>query len=255
MYALLKQLLQPYTLLLLCLIAGLVRVWYRHPRPRRRLLWIAVPLLLLTLLSLPLVGYFAQGSLEWRHPPLRQRPADVEAIVVLGSYAFPANAVRPRPELDGPALARVCQAAALYHDGPPCPVLVSGGKPDPGGSEPASADVMAGLLRQMGVADGDLIVENASRDTFENAQNSAALLNRRGLKRVALVTDAGHLPRAVACFRKQGLDVVPAGCSYRAIAYEFRADSVLPSLSGLSACHHAAYEWLSLAWYRLRGRI
>src|SRR5262249_37927778 len=58
---------------------------------------------------------------------------------------------------------------------------------------------------------------SSSRTTYENAVESARLLNDRDMPRVVLVTDAAHLRRAVACFRKQGLDVIPCGSHYRAL--------------------------------------
>ena len=52
--------------------------------------------------------------------------------------------------------------------------------------------------------------EGRSRTTWENAQFSAQVLLPQGIKRVVLVTHAGHMPRAVWSFRKAGFEVVPA---------------------------------------------
>jgi uncharacterized SAM-binding protein YcdF (DUF218 family) len=249
----LRQLLTPYPLLLLTLGVALVWVWRKHPKPRRRLWLLIVPYLLLVLLSSPISAYYAQGSLEWKHPPLQQRPDDIDAIVVLGSYAFPANRVRPQPELDEVALSRTHAAALLYRQGKPVPIIVTGGKPNPNDPAPTSAEVMAEVLRQEGVDKDLILVEKTSQDTAENAANSAALLREHGWKRIAVVTDSWHLPRAVACFEKQGFDVVPAGCNYRAIGFELRLNEVVPSVAALENCERAAREWRSRIWYRLRG--
>ena len=53
-------------------------------------------------------------------------------------------------------------------------------------------------------------VESASRDTAENAAYSAAILKAAGITRVALVSHAWHLRRAVPLFERQGLDVMAA---------------------------------------------
>src|SRR5205814_1284761 len=111
-------------------------------------------------------------------------------------------------------------------------------------------------LRLMGVQSSDLIEDTDSQNTYENALRSRALLEPRGIRRIVLVTDAMHLPRAVACFRKQGFEVVPAGCDYERpgdgnpTIFDF-----LPSAYALRWFEYASQEWLGLAWYRLRGRI
>lgn len=58
-----------------------------------------------------------------------------------------------------------------------------------------------------GVPQTALLVEPASRNTFENAREAARLLRSRGLHSVVLVTDRAHLPRAALLFRIAGLRV------------------------------------------------
>jgi uncharacterized SAM-binding protein YcdF (DUF218 family) len=76
-----------------------------------------------------------------------------------------------------------------------------------------------------------------------------------GAHKVLLVTDAWHLPRAVACFRKQGVEVVPAGSAYRCLSLDWNGATLVPSAEALEATCRAGREWLSLAYYRLRGKI
>jgi hypothetical protein len=63
------------------------------------------------------------------------------------------------------------------------------------------------------------------------------------------------MPRAVRCFRKQGLVVTPSPCRHRATEFCFCAASLLPDPRAAAACAEAAHEWLGLAWYWLCGRI
>jgi uncharacterized SAM-binding protein YcdF (DUF218 family) len=53
-----------------------------------------------------------------------------------------------------------------------------------------------------------LLIDPASRDTFENARETARLLGLRGLRSVLLVSHRIHLPRAILLFRYAGLKVV-----------------------------------------------
>ena len=69
-------LLQPFPLLYLLTLAALARLWLKRRGKRRRLLLAIVPLGMLGLVSLPVVGHLAVGSLEWRYPPHDEVPGD-----------------------------------------------------------------------------------------------------------------------------------------------------------------------------------
>jgi uncharacterized SAM-binding protein YcdF (DUF218 family) len=233
----------------------LLYLFVRKVAPRRRLLFLLVLFLVQMVLSTAAAGYLLDGSLEWQNPPNEERPADAGAIVLLGGYVNDVDTVRPSPELDALSALRTLHAAKMYRQGKPCLVVVSGGKQDPENEGATPAESMADLLRQLGVAEKDLLVEPGSRNTYENAVESGKLLRERGIQRVVLVTDARHLVRAAACFRKQGFDVVPSGCNYRATTWRTSFGVFLPDGSGLTALQDVTHEWAGLLWYRIRGRI
>jgi uncharacterized SAM-binding protein YcdF (DUF218 family) len=254
-YAFLVSLVQPYFLVLVLLGVALWRLT-RAARPgwrRGLLLW--SPYVALVILSCPLTAYYALGSLEWSNPPLRDRPEDVQAIVVLSCGVLSPDDIRPDPELDLVGRARTELGAHYYHQGRPIPILVSGGPLRKDIVVEAVADLMHDLLVKLQVPEKDILVEKRSMTTYENAVESAALLKERGLTRILLVTDAGHMPRAAACFRKQGLDVVCAGCYYQATTWKLTWYFVQPSVESLMRFQEAAHEWLGLLWYWGCGRI
>jgi uncharacterized SAM-binding protein YcdF (DUF218 family) len=219
------------------------------------LLLVTVPFLALLLLSMPVLAFLAVGSLEWRYPPLEQRPADAQAIVILAAGLVPPNPTHPSAELDDDALYRCLHGARLYHQGPPCPVLVSGGKIDPDTAGPTHARAMADFLEQLGVDSADLIQEERSRTTYENAVECAKVLHARGLRKVLLVTDAVDMWRAELCFLKQEVEVYPSACHYRAAAFDGSVLNYLPSPGAARTFQRVGHEWLGVAWYGLRGRI
>jgi len=254
-YSFISYLLQPYVLLLFLTVTAALFLWRSRGEPRRRFRWLIVPLVALIVLSMPAVSYLVVGSLEWRHKPLEQRPKDTPAIVVLGGGVQAPDAGRPQAELDSTSLYRCLHAVQLYRQGPPCLVLVSGGKPDAASPGPACADLMAVLLVELGVRPTDVIVENVSRTTYENAVLSRRILQERHIDEVVLVTEATHLPRAVLCFHKEGIAVVPSGCHYQATAFKGSLYDFLPSPVALGGCETASHEWIGLAWYWLSGKI
>lgn len=247
--------LQPFPLLLLLTGVMLANLWRKRRETRGRLLLVTVPYLLLLLLSLPMSAYLLLGSLEWQYPAVETRPDDVQAIVVLGSLVRQPSGQRLRPELDENSLNRCLRAAELYRQGPPCPVLVSAGDDNPERWGPCCAEAMRDFLVRLGVRATEIIVEDRSTTTYENAVESRKLLEARGLHKIALVSDGTHLPRADRCFRKQGVETVPAGCRYRATPSSDRRWGFVPSTRSVIECEGACHEWLGLAWYWVRGKI
>src|SRR5262245_19740603 len=82
MYRFLVQLFDPYTLLVLGLLATTGLACRRRRRSRGTV--IATVLVgILFVLSTPLVGFLLLGSLEWPYPPLEEIPAATDTIVVL----------------------------------------------------------------------------------------------------------------------------------------------------------------------------
>lgn len=149
-------------------------------------------------------------------------PADV--IVVLGA------AVQPDGTPSAALLRRVRHGVALFHAGHGRALLLSGGAPR---RPPAEAELMRELALAAGVPDACIVVEAQSRNTYENACFSAALMRARGWSRALLVSEGYHLPRARIAFRLVGAPV--AGTS-AAAAPPSRLQRLRLSLRELAAC-------------------
>jgi uncharacterized SAM-binding protein YcdF (DUF218 family) len=251
----LRVLAEPLVLLWLACLALLAGLWRRRQERRRRLVVFTALFLLLTAACVPAVSYLAIGSLEWRYPPLTERPKDVEAIVVLAGALRPAEGPGLPAEPGEDTFYRCLRAAEMYRQGPRCRVFLSGGVPPMTAPVPSLAHVMRDFLVDHGVAADDLIEEGDSQTTHENAVNTARLLGERGVRRVLLITSAYHMERAVRCFRKQGIDVVPCGCHYKACRLEAELADFLPNPTGARGLAAALHEWLGVAWYTLHGYV
>jgi uncharacterized SAM-binding protein YcdF (DUF218 family) len=224
---------------------GLVLCRWR-PRIGRRLAAAAVILLLL--LSTPVVSRLFVYPLEFSMPALASSHyADAQAIVVLAAGRL-VNAPEydHRDVPDHIALPRLRYAARLHHE-TGLPVLVSGG----GTGEPLSFGMARALEDDFKVP--VRWIESRSANTAENAEFSARILRREGVKRVLLVTDAMHMPRAVMAFSHSGLEVVPAPTVFFSSG-GLRPLHFIPSAEGLRRSHYAMYEWMGLIWYRLQYR-
>ena len=254
MYDILSSLLRPYTLLLVIATVAMVSMLRKGADARRRFRILAVSIFALVAISTPAVSYFALGSLEWPYPPSRDRPKDVQAIVILAGYLRPSDELRPWHELGKDSLYRCVLGAELYRTGEPCLVVVAGGIVTPYDATPV-AEAMAEFLVELGVDRDHIMIENESTSTYENARNVAKLLEPRGIRRVLLVTHATHLLRSELCFRKLGIEVVPRGAYYRATRFGGNVLDFLPRASSAVAIDEVVHEWLGIAWYWVKGRI
>ncbi len=228
-------------LLLLC-IAGL----YRRRRWAFGLAAFATALLVLQ--SLPLAAGALMASLEARAGPVIENADGAQAIVVLGS-----GLELDQPEYGGDTagertLLRLRYGAVLARRFG-LPVLVTGGRPQD--ATRTEAAVMAEIL------DREFAVkarwqEGESRNTAENASRSAAILRAAGIRRVVLVTQAFHMPRAVRLFRAAGLEVIPAPTQFKSAARSPLGPlDLLPQSKALRNSYFALHEWLGIAWLAL----
>jgi uncharacterized SAM-binding protein YcdF (DUF218 family) len=256
MYQLLLRLLHPFPWLLIAVGFGLWRLHRRDPEHRRTWRWTWLAYALLVLDCLPITAYFTAGLLEWQYPRRYDLPADTQVIVVLGGGVLAAAEPGDRDRLAESSFVRAQFAAELYHDGPRCLVLVSGGHPQPNSQIASPAGLMAESLLAAGVDPSDLMIEDRSRNTAENAAATVALLKARGLTDgVVLVSGASHLPRAERLFRRLGCPVTPIGCAYRTDECRPGVWAFWPKSSAATINQEMVHEALGMAWYWLRGKL
>lgn len=106
--------------------------------------------------------------------------------------------------LPGDMTARVVDAVRLNRKYK-LPVLISGGPASDGERE---AVVARRYLIDLGVKPGDIIIEDNSRDTVENAVFVKRIFDRNGYKKGLLLTSAYHIRRAEYIFKNEGLNVI-----------------------------------------------
>jgi uncharacterized SAM-binding protein YcdF (DUF218 family) len=240
-------------------VLGLLAGWclFRRLRKgkeaRRSLHCFLVLTFAILVLNLPVVNLLLLGTLEWDYPPLSERPADTEAIVILSGSVWPPHGPYVNPELGEDTFLRCMRGYTLFQQGKPCWIVVSGGRVVEDESVPPAAWLMRDFLTAHGVDRSQIVVEDQSRTTHENAVETAHLLQKMGVKKVVLVTDAAHLLRAVRCFRAEGIDAVPCGCRYRSSLSHLTIRAFLPDLGTARSRHYVTHEWVGIAWYKWCG--
>lgn len=247
-------LIKPPNALLFCLLVWLVARRLR----RHRLAGLFLTMLLLyggTILLTPLPE-LAVRVLEDRFPVTPVVEEEVAGIIVLGGATGDSAvaAARGQPLLDD-AAERLTAAMALHRQMPGKPLVVTGysGRLRPRGW--SEAEITARLFEQQGIDPARVHFEAQSRNTAENARQTAALAaelaKTGGTGRWLLVTSAWHMPRAVASFRAQGLEVTAFPVDFRTEPDNLRWPRDPSSSLGLAGM--ALHEWLGLLVYYLAG--
>lgn len=212
------------------------------------------------LLSIALLLFLSTGAgMRWLASPIEQRSlplpsaagSGAQAIVILGGgrlYAAPEEGGLdiPNPQ----TLIRLRHGAQLQRQ-TGLPILVSGGTPEQKGESEAA--LMARSLREDFHVPVKWI-EDSSDNTAQNALLTKQQLQRDGVSRVLLVTDALHMPRAQEIFARAGLIVITAPTGFVA-QKSLSAEDFIPTAGALKSSHYALHERLGELWYYLRYRI
>lgn len=129
--------------------------------------------------------------------PTNPTPEDDPAVaLVLGAAVWPGEV--PSPSLRRRALL----GARLYLGGDVSAIIACGGL---GKHPPSEAEVIRRICTEAGVPAGDVLLEDRSRRTRENIAFALPLIAARAARRVVLVSDGYHLPRARLIARRLGL--------------------------------------------------
>ena len=193
------------------------------------------------------------GVLENRFPT-PQIEGRVDGIVMLGGAVDTHITTARHSDTLTDAGERVTETGMLATRYPEAKIILSGGSDHLVSVETMTESAVArDILTATGVRSARIVIEEDSRNTCENAIESRKLANPASGARWLLVTSASHMPRAVACFRRAGFDVIPYPVDFRT---EGPADFLRPvrkAAEGLTAIDLAAHEWTGLISYWLFG--
>lgn len=170
-----------------------------------------------------------------------------DVIVLLGGGAY--EGVKDLTGVGAPSedtLSRLVTAVRLQkmlH----IPVIVSGGAAFP--RRKAEAPVDRRFLMDLGVPSGKIMMDDKSRDTFENARYVKEICENNHFNKPILVTSAYHMRRSLLVFRMFNMKVTPVPSGFKTWARPYRWPDYLPG--DLGAFRSACHEYLGLLYYRV----
>jgi uncharacterized SAM-binding protein YcdF (DUF218 family) len=151
---------------------------------------------------------------------------------------------------------RLFQAVELYKKGYIRKIFFVGGS---GSIE--FADIKEGAfvkryLLTLGIPSEDIVIENESRNTRENAVNAKKILVKNSLAsgKFLLITSGCHMRRSLACFNVVGLDVSPYSVDRNASPERrFYPDHLLiPNVNTFMWWDPLIHEWIGMLVYKIR---
>lgn len=248
-----------YPLGLAWLALALATFWYLRKKRCRSAFCAGSLSLILWLVGATPLPELLLSTLEkpFRENTVAKAPS-ANAIIVLGgfidpsahdAFGFSVNSATDRI-ITGVELLRAGKAPALLIGGGPS---ILDGKPSSEG-----AHVQAWLKSWKVVPNAEILTLGPCRNTRDEALATRALLQQRSWTNVILVTSAFHMSRALATFRKHGIDAHPVACDFEGLpAIEGQGANwrVVPIMDHVNSLNLFIHELIGCAYYKLRGWI
>ena len=225
----------------------------KNPVKKKKLLWITF-----------FVFYFFSNAFitdefvrtyEERNQPYSEITETYDVAIVLGGfsdYDYSQEQVQFHSATD-----RLMAGIKLYKTGRAKKLMIVSGSGKIMNPEEREALFVKDYLLSIGIPKKDLIIESESKNTRENAVNTAEILNEKYKNgKYILITSATHMPRAKRCFNKVGIETTPFSVDHQAGPRKYIFDHLfLPDLDSLRRWKALTKEWTGFIVYKINGYI
>ncbi|MDX1491495.1 MAG: YdcF family protein [Pseudohongiellaceae bacterium] len=207
---------------------------------------------------LGLIAIFPVG--EWLIYPLESRfaatpalPENVEGIIALGGALDSVSSKAWQQTNSNESADRIHALIELAQRYPQARIVFTGGSGSLRNQSIKEAELIGPLLQTMGLDLRRLETEADSRNTWENARNSKALIQPTSAGNWILVTSAFHMPRSRGVFCANNWPTIAWPVDHRSSKDDlFRMEFKLSQ--HMSTLDTALREWVGLIAYRLSGK-
>lgn len=228
----------PMSLCVLLMASGLVLLWIRKYQTVGKSLT-TVGLIALILFSWNPTANRLLRQLEFQHP-IFDTSQQVDYVLVLGSGVKINQDTPATHHLSNSALRRLLEGIRILKTQKESKLIVSGYD---GGAGKSCAEVYREAAIILGVEPSQIIEMREPKDTAEEAISAKNIVKN---SRVALVTSASHLPRALTYFTRQNIDVIAAPAHH--LSQKQYSSHITFDAQGLQKSERAIYESLGRLW-------
>lgn len=240
----------PFTYIMLGMLLALLL--YRKPRISKTCLILAV--ILLVLFGTPFLPNLLTRQLETAYDVPNSLP-HVDAIIVLSGMLYLEKSSPEYLEFNE-SVERIVTGMQLMREGVGDILIISGGSGDLYNQDYSEAVFLRQFAIDFGIPEEKIQIEPDSRNTYENAVHTKALMDQHGLSSSILITTAIHLPRSVGCFHKVGLQPIPYPVDFILPPdAEFRFSDLIPGIGNLVHTTRIFHEYIGLLMYKLSGYL
>jgi len=193
-----------------------------------------------------------QCYLAYESPQVRLKQSYEWCIILGGGMMRAGDGYRTGETAD-----RFIQPLLLYKQGKIKRLVITGGNVTIKGlkiDDTQESKKVKEVLVAMGVAEKDIYLEERARNTHENATYTKQILKPYLAEKILLVTSAMHMPRAKACFLKEGfrVDDYPADIKKKDTPSGI-LDQIIPQERNLSKFAELIREMAGYMIYKIVG--
>ena len=250
----------PLPLIFLLILFGLYLLWFTKKQKLGKI-FVSIAAFVLLILSYSVVpdallfplereykAYPDENSLKESEQRVIKKSIDY--VVVLGAgHASDIN-LPLTGKIGKESLFRLTEGIRIHRENTGSKLILSGGAVY---DSVANATIVAELAVKLGVDKSNVITETKPKDT----KDEAILINKIvGNNSFVLVTSASHMPRAIALFRKLGMNPIPAPTEHNIKETQGISPGLFfPNAANIRNAEKAIYEYMGIVWAKLRGQI
>ena len=207
---------------------------------------------LMYVLFMPVTAEFLMGCLETNRPTLPDDnvPTLVAVLAGGGTHPVPSAGSDKSVELSEQSYQRLSEGVIIAKSRN-WPLLYSGAYDE--GDAVQYAESIRSQAKLWGL-DSEVIMETASRTTWENLKEIASFVEKEGYKRIVISTTAYHMKRSIWMAEQQipGVEIVPWPSGWRSTRDKLALNSFGYSARAFLDSCTALREIVGLAAYQLR---
>ncbi len=214
----------------------------------------------LRIIAFSLLVFFTNGFIldefmrAWEVPAVRiENNVQYEAGIVLGGM-LTIDARLDRLQFFR-GTDRILQAVNLYKTGKIKQIVFTGGSGYVMNPDEKEGVLVKRFLLELGIPESDVLIENESRNTYQNATFTKVMMDETKLSgNWLLITSAVHMKRATACFSKAGIETTAYSTDRYSGNRKFLLDHLfLPNVNVLQGWDVLIHEYIGYLSYKILG--